>query len=151
MKTISKFLMVIVMMIAGVNSASAQSDYLLNFGPGSSSWCWQQQQQINAMSMQNTLMRAQIMNYYRQQAVNATQQLLNNPFQPMQGIVTYDGTYVTPENVNTYSKEKIDCDNCNGRGYNYRTIYTGRENKVIKIRCSFCHGSGKVVRMVVGE
>ena len=144
-------MMAFVMVFAGINSVKAQSDYLLNYGPGSASWCWQQQQQINAMSMQNAMMQAQILNFYRQQAANATQQLMNNPFQPMNGVITYDGTYVMPENVNKYRKEKVDCDNCNGRGYNYRTIYTGGENKEIKIRCTFCHGSGKITRTVVDE
>ena len=105
MKTISKFFIALSMVLTGISSVSAQSDYLLNYGPGSPSWCWQMQQGINAMSMQNAMMQQQILNYYQQQAVAATQWMQTNPCTPMPGVVTYDGVYVTPETVNSYHKE----------------------------------------------
>ena len=117
MKTISKFFIALSMVLTGISSVSAQSDYLLNYGPGSPSWCWQMQQGINAMSMQNAMMQQQILNYYRQQAAAATQWMQTNPCTPMPGVVTYDGVYVTPETVNSYHKENVTCEHCNG-GYN---------------------------------
>lgn len=52
MKTSKKFFLALTMTIAGLTSANAQCDYLLDYGPGSIAWSWQMQQQINAMSAQ---------------------------------------------------------------------------------------------------
>ncbi len=139
------------MAVAGISSASAQSDYLLDYGPGSPSWCWQMQQQINAMDMQTAMMQQQVLNYYQQQAAAATQWMQTNPFQPMPGVMTYDGVYVTPETVNDYHKEEVSCDHCDG-GYNYRTVYMGGgESRQIKSRCSWCHGTGHVTKTVKND
>lgn len=73
MKTISKFFIALLMFFTGLSSASAQSDYLLDYGPGSISWCWQMQQQENAIRMQNAMMQQQVLNYYQQQAAAVTQ------------------------------------------------------------------------------
>lgn len=151
MKKISKIMLCLGLSIMGFDTVKAQSDYLLNYGPGSPAWCWQMQQQQNAMSMQNAMMRAQIMNYCNQQATAATQHLMNNPFQPMPGVVTYDGAYVTPQNVNNYHKEQVDCEHCNG-GYNYSTVYLGgNHTKQVKRICVFCHGNGTVTKTVMDD
>lgn len=139
------------MAFAGISSASAQCDYLLDYGPGSISWCWNMQQQINAMSAQTSAMQQQVLNYYRQQAAAATQWMQTNPFQPMPGVMTYDGVYVTPETVNDYHKEQVECEHCDG-GYNYRTIYMGGgETRQTKSRCNWCHGNGYVTRTVKND
>ena len=128
--------------LAGITTAMAQ------YGPGSIAWDYQMAQRENAIRMQNNMMRAQILNHYRQQAAAATYHLMNNPFQPMQGVMTYDGVYVTPQNVNNYQKKSIDCEHCKD-GYNYRTVYMGNgENRRIKSRCNFCHGKGIVTKTV---
>ena len=151
MKTNYKFMLVLVMVTIGFCSAKAQSDYLLNYGPGSPSWCWQMQQQINAISTQNAMMQAQITNYYNQQAAAATYHMMTNPFQPMQGVMTYDGVYVTPQTVNNYHKEEVVCGHCDG-GYNYRTVYLGNGNtRRVESRCTYCHGKGTVTRTVKNE
>ena len=37
------------------------------------------------------------------------------------------------------------CTNCLGRGFNPKTMYTGNGHVITtQIRCSFCHGNGKV-------
>lgn len=64
MKAISKIFIVLSMLFTGLLSTSAQSDYLLDYGPGSISWCWQMQQQENAMRMQTAMMQQQVLNYY---------------------------------------------------------------------------------------
>ncbi len=151
MKAISKLFITLSISVAALASASAQSDYLLNYGPGSPSWCWQMQQDINAISMQNAIMQQQIVNYYQQQAAAATQWMQTNPFQPMPGVVTYDGVYITPETVNDYHKERVECEHCDG-GYNYRTVYMGGgETRQVKSRCSWCHGNGYVTRTVKND
>ena len=151
MKTIAKLFITCSMVLIGFSSAKAQSDYLLNYGPGSPSWCWQMQQRINAMSMQNAMMQQQILNYYRQQAAAATEWMQTTPCTPMPGVVTYDGVYVTPETVNNYHKENVTCEHCDG-GYNYRNVYMGGgETQQVKSRCSWCHGKGYVTKTVRNE
>lgn len=146
MKKIQFIIVTAILSIVGMTSAKAQN-YLLDYGPGSIPWCMQMQQQINAISMQNAMMRAQTMAFYQQQAAAATQHLMNNPFQPMPGIVTYDGVYITPDTVNDYHKEQVDCEHCDG-GYNTRAYLIGGECKEIRQRCTYCHGNGYVTRTV---
>ena len=151
MKATYKFMMVVAMVTVGLCSVKAQGNYLLDYGPGSISWCWQMQQRENVISAQNAMMQAQILNFYRQQAAAATQHMMTNPFQPMQGIVTYDGVYLTPETVNSYHKEEVECEHCDG-GYIYRTVYMGGgETRQVKRRCSFCRGKGTVTRTVKND
>ena len=151
MKTIAKLFIICYMVLIGFSSAKAQNDYLLNYGPGSPSWCWQMQQGINAMSMQNAMMQQQILNYYRQQAAAATQWMQTTPCTPMPGVITDDGVYVTPETVNNYHKENVTCEYCDG-GYNYRNVYMGGgETRQVKSRCSWCHGKGYVTKTVRNE
>ena len=138
-------MVVAILSLIGASSAKAQA--YLDYGPGSISWCMQMDQQINAMRAQNAAMQAQIVSYYQQQAAAATYHLMTNPFQPMPGVVTYDGVYITPETVNDYHKEDVDCEHCDG-GYNYRTCYMGGESRQVRSRCSYCHGKGYVTRTV---
>ena len=139
----------VVLVTVGSYTVKAQSSYLLDYGPGSPSWCWQMQQEINAISAQNAMLQAQIMRYYNQQAYNVTQHMINTPFQSMSGALTYDGVYITPQDVNSYHKEQVECEHCNG-GYNYRTVYLGGgETTQVKSRCSFCHGKGTVTKTVM--
>lgn len=149
MKKIQFIIIAVVMTLLGLTSAKAQS-YILDYGPGSIPWCMQMDQQINAMRAQNAAMQAQILSFYQQQAAAATQHMMNNPFQPMSGIVTYDGVYITPDTVNDYHKEQVDCEHCDG-GYDTRTYLIGGECREIRHRCSYCHGKGYVIRTVRNE
>lgn len=150
MKRIKLVLAVILFSIMGTTTIRAQyvSDYMLDYGPGSVAWCAQMMQQENAIRMQNAMMQSQILNYYQQQAAAATQHLMNYPLQPMPGVLTYDGVYITPETVNDYTKEDVDCEHCSG-GHNYRDIYVGGgESRRVRSTCSFCHGKGYVTKTV---
>lgn len=149
MKKIKAIIVAAIFSIIGMASANAQN-YLLDYGPGSISWCMQMNQRINAISAQNAAMQAQILSYYRQQAAAATQHMMTNPFQPMAGIVTYDGVYITPDTVNDYHKEQVECEHCDG-GYNYRTYLIGGECRQVRSRCSYCHGNGYVTKTVRNE
>lgn len=145
-KMLGKAILIVALFMSAI-SANAQ-DWLLTYGPGSPAWCWQQQQQINAMQTQNMIMQQQLVQYYRNQAAAIQQQIMSNPFQPVQGIVTHDGNYITPQNVNQYTTTEVDCEHCNG-GYNYKTLYVGSGNtRTVKQRCSWCHGNGTVTKRV---
>lgn len=146
MKKIEIVIMTVVFSVIGAVSANAQN-YFLDYGPGSIPWCMQMDQRINAMSMQNAAMQAQVLSYYQQQAAAATQHMINNPLQPMQGVMTYDGVYITPDTVNDYHKEQVDCEHCKG-GYNTRYYVIGGECKEIRQKCTHCHGKGYVTRTV---
>lgn len=142
-----KILVLLTISFASISYAMSQN-YLLDYGPGSIPWTYQMQQEINAMSMQNAMMQAQILNYYNQQAAAATNNLINNPLQPMPGVMTYDGVYITPQTVNDYHKETVDCEHCDD-GYNYRTTYMGNgKYKQIKSRCIYCHGKGTITKTI---
>ena len=148
MRTITKLFAAFSIAVAGTLTASAQGDYLLNYGPGSPSWCWQMQQGINAMRMQNAMMQQQILNYYQQQAAATTQWMQTTPCTPMPGVLTYDGVYVTPETVNNYHKENVSCEHCNG-GYNYRNVYIGGgKTRQVKSRCNWRHGKRYITKTV---
>lgn len=145
-KFFGKVVLVVVWFLSAT-SVNAQ-DWLLSYGPGSPAWCWQQQQEINAMRMQNMIMQQQLVQFYRNQAAAVQQQIMSNPFQPVQGIVTRDGNYITPQTVNQYTTTKVDCEHCDG-GFNYKTIYVGSGNtRTVKERCSWCHGNGTVTKRV---
>ena len=137
-------LIALVASVVGSNTTKAQD--WLDIGPGSISWCIQQQQQLNAMDAYNNMLQSQILQYYNQQAAAATYHLMNTPFVPMSGALTYDGYYITPQNVNSYHKERVACSHCNG-GYNYKPLYVGNgEYSEYKSVCSFCHGTGMVTK-----
>lgn len=137
----------IVMLTVTLKVSYAQG-YLLDYSAGSPLWCWQQQQQINAMAMQSMMMQQQILQFYRDQANTVQQQIKANPFQPVQGIVTKDGSYVIPENVNNYRTKRVSCEHCNG-GFNHRTIYLGNgQARTAKSRCSYYHVRGYVFKCV---
>lgn len=151
MKVTLIFFLSLALATTGITSARAQSDYLLNYGPGSPSWEWQMLQRENAIRMQTAMMRQQVLNYYQQQAATATLWMQTTPFTPMPGGVTYDGVYVTPENVNSYHKENVTCEHCNG-GYNYRSVYMGSgQIRQVKSRCNWCHGKGYITKTVKND
>lgn len=119
------------------------------YEPGTPAWCWQQQQQINAIDYQQMIMRQQILNFYRQQAQDVTNWIMTNPTTPYPGsIITRDGTILNSENINDYERTKVSCENCNG-GFNYKRIYAGNGQYITrKSRCSYCHGTGVVSKHV---
>lgn len=95
------------------------------------------------MSAQSMMMQHQLVNYYRNQAAAIQQQMMNNPFQPVQGIYTTDGTYITPQNVNNNHTERTTCEHCDG-GFTYKKMYMGNgQVRTVKRRCSYCHGNGR--------
>ena len=70
-----------------------------DMSPGSPLWNWGMQQQINTIATQNSRMSCEIAAYYKRQADNITQQITENPFQPIAGYVDRDGNWVSNEMV----------------------------------------------------
>lgn len=133
-------------MVAVAPSVCDAQSFMLDYGPGSPAWCWQQQQEINAMAAQCMRMQLQVHQFYQNQAAAATQWMQTNPCTPMPGVLTYDGVYVTPEMCNNYHQETESCPHCNG-GYNYRSVYLGNgRTSQQKTRCGWCHGKGYVTK-----
>lgn len=117
-----------------------------DMSPGSPLWSWCKQQEINRMQTVNTKMSCEIVAYYRRQADLITQQMIENPLQPIAGYVDYDGNWIssdmvasgnsdihtnnTTENNSRYNAhEEIRAKN---RDY-YSERYGNRE-------CHHCHG-----------
>lgn len=124
--------------------ANAQN-YLMDYGPGSPAWCWQQQQQYQAMQMQMMIQRQQLLNFYRNQRIAVEQQMMNG--QPVQGIVTLDGQYITPESGNNYHREQVPCDNCNGGKITRQYMSNGQVRTQTRT-CGYCHGKGYKTQLV---
>lgn len=143
-KNIAMVTVLAVMSLVSANETKAQ--YHIDYGPGSPAWCYQMQQRENAIRMQNAMMQQQILNYYQQQAAAATWHMQNTPFVPMQGVQTYNDSYIN--NGESYHTETVTCDHCDG-GYNYKQTYMGGgESRTVKSRCSWCHGSGTIKKKV---
>ena len=141
-----KITMIMFVLFATTFSAKAQfgGGWGAPWEPGSPAWCLQQQQQINAMAMQNMIMQQQNLNFYRQQADNVTNWIINNPTTPYPGLViNRDGIIVKYETA-APKRSKTQCDNCNGQGFLYEKYYAGNNKiKTLKRRCGICHGTGK--------
>lgn len=119
-----------------------------DMSPGSPLWNWGMQQQINTMATQNARMSCEISAFYKRQADQITQQLMENPLQPIAGFVDRDGNWISSEMV--------------AAGYNNSdntdTSYSGERNSAFEeIRsknrsyfaerygykdCFLCHGNG---------
>lgn len=120
-----------------------------DMSPGSPLWNWVTQERLNTLTTQNARMRCEISAFYKRQADQITQQLIENPLQPIAGYVDGDGNWISHEMVaagyndldsnDSSSKE----DNVSGyediRAKNnaYNAERYGNKD------CYRCHGSGK--------
>lgn len=116
-----------------------------DMSPGSPLWNWGMQQQINTMATQNARMGCEITAFYRRQADQITQQLIENPFQPIAGYVDGDGNWISYEMVaagnnssdNVYESSRYSSHEdirAKNKAY-YAERYGNKE-------CHLCHGSG---------
>lgn len=142
-----KTIMVAVIMVLTCTSMKAQymgSGWGFAGDPGSPAWCWQQQQQINAMDYQLMLMQQQQIEYYRRQADNVTNWISNHPFEAYPGqVVNRDGFIITYELISS-QRASGECSNCNGKGELFEKYYMGNNHiKTVRRRCGVCHGSGR--------
>lgn len=120
-------------------------DFGTDMTPGSPLWCWGMQQQINAMATQNARMSCEMVAFYKRQADQMTQQLMENPFQPIAGYVDRDGNWVSREMV-VAGNNNIDSANPSSRNSCYEDIRS--KNKAYyaerygNVDCRLCHSSG---------
>lgn len=70
-----------------------------DMSPGSPLWNWGMQQQISTISTQCVRMSFERYAFYKRQADQLTQQLMENPFQPIAGYVDRDGNWISREMV----------------------------------------------------
>lgn len=70
-----------------------------DMSPGSPLWIWAQQQKINELQTRNSRMQFEVNAFYKEQADRITQQLIENPLQPIPGYVDYDGNWVSYEDI----------------------------------------------------
>lgn len=147
MITTRQFLFVLAIMVGYIPSLA--QDWLSTYGPGSPAWCWQFQQQNNMIDMMNMQMQMNIHSFYQNQFNSINNHMMTNPTQPYNGgILTYDGVYVTPETVNDYHREDVNCEHCDG-GYKYKQVNLGGgRTTTLKTRCTFCRGRGYVTHTV---
>lgn len=111
--------------------------------PGSPLWMWGQQQQINTMATQNAKMQWEILAFYKSQADKITQMMIENPFQPISGIIDYDGFFITPEMVAADNNDSDNSDRYSGFEKirdNNRDYY---QNRYGYKECPSCHGNGR--------
>ena len=116
-----------------------------DMSPGSPLWNWGMQQQINTMATQNARMSCEISAFYKRQADQITQQLIENPLQPIAGYVDRDGIWISREMVAVGDNSSDDADTSNpysshgdirakNKAY-YAERYGNKD-------CHLCHGNG---------
>lgn len=116
-----------------------------DMSPGSPLWNWGMQQQINTMATQNTRMSCEISAFYKRQADQITQQLKENPLQPISGYIDRDGNWISHEmvaagnnsfdNSDTSSQYSIHEDIRSKNKAYYAERYGNKD-------CHLCHGNG---------
>lgn len=111
--------------------------------PGSPLWSWNMQQRINTISTQNAKMSCEITAFYRRQTDMITQQLMENPFQPIAGYVDIDGNWIPGEmagsNISDSGTEINTSEPHHDIREKNRAYYSERYGNK---DCHICHGRG---------
>lgn len=116
-----------------------------DMSPGSPLWNWGMQQQINTMATQNTRMSCEISAFYKRQADQITQQLIENPLQPISGYVDRDGNWISHEMV-AAGNNSFDNSDTSSQYSSHEDIRS--KNKAYYAErygnkdCHLCHGNG---------
>lgn len=119
-----------------------------DMSPGSPLWCWGMQQQINTISTQNARMSCEIAAYYKRQADQITQQLIDNPLQPIAGYVDRDGNWISREMVEAgyNNPDKTDISSSENRYSGFEDIRAKNEafykERYGNKDCPMCHNKG---------
>lgn len=119
-----------------------------DISPGSPLWNWGMQQQINTMATQNARMSCEISAFYKRQADQITQQLIENPLQPIAGYVDRNGNWISHEMVdaNYNSLNETSTSSSNDRYSGFEEIRS--KNKAYYAErygnkdCHICRGNG---------
>lgn len=113
--------------------------------PGSPLWNWGMQQQINTMATQNARMSCEISAFYKRQADQITQQLMENPLQPIAGYVDIDGNWISHEMV-AAGNNSLESSETSSQYSSHEDIRA--KNKAYYAErfgnkeCHLCHGNG---------
>lgn len=116
-----------------------------DMSPGSPLWNWSMQQKINTISTQNSRMYCEVSAFYKRQGDQITQQLMENPLQPIAGYVDRDGNWVSREMIIAGKNGPDNAVKSNR--------YSSREERLSKYKayyaerygnkdCHLCRGSG---------
>lgn len=109
-----------------------------DMSPGSPLWMWSQQQEINSMQTANAKAGWQLCAFYKMQADRISQQMAENPMQPVEGFIDYDGQWISRGMIEadngTESSTKATVSEKTIREDYFQTRYGYKE-------CSMCHGS----------
>jgi len=146
-KTMKKFFTMIALVLMAVNVINAQ--YILDYGPGSPAWCFQQQMMMNQQIAQANAVLNQMAQQMVQQAMQNIQnmQMFNNNMAPVninQMPVMPACDYSNSPSTPTVSSSYETCPECTN-GYNTKKWYAGNgQIKSIQKRCYRCHGTGKI-------
>ena len=116
-----------------------------DMSPGSPLWNWGMQQQINTIATQNARMSCEISAFYKRQADQITQQLMENPLQPIAGYVDRDGNWISCEMV-AAGNNSFDNSDTSSQYSSHEDIRS--KNKAYYAErygnkdCRLCHGNG---------
>lgn len=117
-----------------------------DMSPGSPLWNWGMQQQINTMATQNARMSCEISAFYKRQADQMTQQLIENPLQSIAGYVDKDGNWISQEMVAAGNNSIDNADTSSQYSSPYEEIRS--KNRAFYAErygykdCHLCHGMG---------
>ena len=124
-----KFVFLFVISVLALTKGYSQ---YYNYGYGMSPYV------LNDPCVRAAIMTAQSANRIYQQGYVQQMHMINN------------GWYNNNNNSNSSNSQShgtkyVECDNCNGKGYNTKDMWMGGgEIRTIKINCGMCHGTGKV-------
>lgn len=112
-----------------------------DMSPGSPLWMWSQQQRINELQTQNSRMQFEVNAFYKEQADRITQQIMENPLQPIPGYVDYAGHWVSYDDIAANnSLESNDVDTTPRRNEALERVKDYYSERYGNVACPMCHG-----------
>lgn len=115
--------------------------------PGSPLWNWGMQQNISTLATQNARMSCEVSAFYKRQADQITQQLMENPLQPIAGYIDTNGNWISHEMVaaDNDNQDKINAVKSKDRYDGFDEIRSNNEayyaERYGNKECDFCHGT----------
>lgn len=139
-----KFFAMIAFVLMTTNVINAQ--YILDYGPGSPAWCFQQEMMWRQQMAQANAAFNQMAQQMAKQAIqnmppaNFNMPTVNFNQMPVMPATDHSDSPSTP----TISSSYETCPECTN-GYNTKRWYAGNgQVKTTQQRCYRCHGSGKI-------
>lgn len=112
-----------------------------DMSPGSPLWMWTQQQRINELQTQNSRMQFEVNAFYKEQADRITQQIMENPLQPIPGYVDYTGNWVSYDDIAAQNSfEPNDVAAAPHRNESLEKAKNYYSERYGNVTCPICHG-----------